>query len=826
MMRLRMVDIGMVNEVQAGGKVGATPAQVEAIRRLPVIPLSMTVLFPHALTPLLLGDEHHAVLDAALQAGRTVLAVARRADSDATLGDIHDVGVEAQVARVMRLPDGTANVLLRGLRRVRITALVHDGAMFSARGEPLHEPTDDSASLEALRRVVLDMFENVAELSRTLPDTSFAAAQNAAHPGALADIVAANLPLALAKRQHILETLDVAERLGYVLDLLRRELDILRLEHEIRVTVEHDIDRAYRAQLLREQLQAIQHELGQHDPVEREQCALRARIEAATLPIMVRTRALDELGRLELIGPGTPEYGVVHTYLDWLLSLPWQPVMDDALPLVQAIQTLDEHHYGLRKAKERIVEYLAVRTLVGDAQPTPILCFVGPPGVGKTSLGRAIAAALRRPFVRVALGGIHDEAEIRGHRRTYVGALPGRIIKAMRDAGATNPVFMLDEIDKLGQHARGNPAAALLEVLDGEQNTQFSDHYLDVPYDLSAALFITTANTLEGIEDALLDRLEVVELPSYSEEEKIAIARRFLIPRQCAANGLGATPVRFSEASLRQMVRDYTFEAGVRQFERDLGAVCRKIARMIAEGRRSPRRIEPRHLGPMLGPPRFDHGIVPAAGDIGVATGLVWTEQGGDIMPIEIGVTEGKGNLLLTGLLGDVMQESAQAALSWTRTNARRVGIDPRRFEKVDIHIHAPEGGVPKDGPSAGITIACALVGALARRPARRIVAMTGEVTLRGLVLPVGGIKEKVLGAYRAGLEEVIVPRRNERDLRDELPRGVLRKLRIHYVETMDEVLPLAFAQNPLDHPYTPRRRKKAPPKEAEPRTDGAEQTR
>jgi ATP-dependent Lon protease len=813
----------MVEKVQAAIPGTISQHQPQALHRLPLIPLTMTVLFPHALTPLFLGYEHDAVLGAALAADRTVLVVARRTDSDGLLhaADLHDVGVEAQITRVMRSPDGTVNVLLRGLRRVRVGALSHDGAVLSASYEPLEEQSDDSTAVEALRRVVLDMFEQVAELSRTLPETSFAAAQNAESSGALADIVAANLPIPLMKRQHILETLDVAERLRFVLELLQREREVLHLEHQVRAAVDHEIEQAKRAQLLREQLRAIQHELGHYDPALRDRTKLAERIASADLPEPVRIRALEEMQRLEMIGLGTPEYGVIHTYIDWLLSLPWDTASQDTPSFDRAVRLLDEHHYGLRKVKDRVIEHLAVRTLAGAVTRPPILCFVGPPGVGKTSLGRAIAAALGRTFVRVALGGIHDEAEIRGHRRTYVGALPGRIIKAMREAGTTNPVFMLDEIDKLGHDARGDPAAALLEVLDWEQNHQFSDHYLDVPYDLSAVLFITTANLLDGIEDALLDRLEVVELPSYTEDEKLEIARRFLVPRQTIANGLAAAPIRFTEPTLRQMMRDYTFEAGVRQFERDIGAVCRKIARMVAEARPHPRRIQPGHLQSMLGPPRFDYGAAQTTDEVGVATGLVWTEQGGDVMPIEIVVVDGKGTLTLTGQLGDVMQESAQAALSWTHANARRVGIDPRRFEKVDIHVHAPEGGIPKDGPSAGITIACALVSALGGRVLRRAVAMTGEVTLRGHVLPVGGIKEKVLGAHRAGIYEIILPRRNARDLVDELPRDVLRRLRLVYVTTLDEVLPVAFVENPLDFPFKPRRRKRAPSKaQDEPRSD------
>jgi ATP-dependent Lon protease len=475
---------------------------------------------------------------------------------------------------------------------------------------------------------------------------------------------------------------------------------------------------------------------------------------------------------------------------------------------VAAARTLDQHHYGLGKVKDRIIEHLAVRKLAGSATHPPILCRVGPPGVGKTSLGRAIASALGRKFVRVSLGGIHDEAEVRGHRRTYVGALPGRVIKGMKEAGTLNPVFMLDEIDKIGQDFRGDPAAALLEVLDTEQNHSFSDHYLDVPYDLSQAIFITTANVLDPIHEALLDRSEVIELPGYTEDEKVEIARRFLIPRQLTANGLAGRRISFVEETLRQIVRLYTFEAGVRNLEREIGAICRKLARRVAEGTRYPRRIMPSLLQAMLGAPRFDYGLAEACDEVGVATGLVWTAQGGDVMAVEISVVDGKGNLTLTGQMGEIMQESAQAALSFTRANAKRLGIDPRRFEKVDIHVHVPEGGVPKDGPSGGVTIACSLISAMSGRATKRTVAMTGEITLRGRVLPVGGVKEKILGAYRAGITEIVLPRKNQRDLEEDIPRDVRRKLRFIFADSVDDILPVAFVENPLDFPYRQRRRK------------------
>ena len=782
-------------------------------RELPVLPLSNNVLFPQALTPVFVGHhQSHAALEAALSADRSVLVVARRRDDRAIVrdGDLYDIGVEAQVTRVVRLPDGTVNILLRGLRRMAIAAILKDQPLLVARGYVLHEQRRETPELEAVRRAVLGLFEQVAELSRTLPENAYVAALNADGPGALADLVAANLPVPLPKRQQVLETLDVGERLRLVLSLLVQELDVLQMEHQVRSVVEREVDRAHREVLLREQLKAIQRELGQSDPALHEISVLRERVAAALLPEAVRARACEEVGRLELMAPGAPEYTVVRTYLDWLLAVPWSAATEDNGDLIAAARILDEHHYGLTRVKDRIVEHLAVRKLAGSATRAPILCFVGPPGVGKTSLGRAIAAALGRRFVRVSLGGIHDEAEVRGHRRTYIGALPGRVVKGMREAGTVNPVFMLDEIDKIGQDFRGDPAAALLEVLDTEQNHSFSDHYLDVPYDLSRAMFITTANILDPVHAALHDRFEVIELPGYTEDEKIEIARRFLVPRQLTANGLSGARVVFAEETLRQLVRVYTFEAGVRGLEREIGAICRKIARRVAEGARYPRRIQPSLLQGMLGAPRFDYGLAEARDEVGVATGLFWTPQGGDVMAVEISVVDGKGNLTLTGQLGEVMQESAQTAFSYTRANATRLGIDPRRFEKVDIHVHVPEGGVPKDGPSAGVTLACAMISALSGRATRRTAALTGEITLRGRVLPVGGVKEKVLGAFRAGITDVVLPRKNAREVEEDISQDVRRRLQFTFVDGMDEVLPVAFVENPLDFPYCRRRKRPA----------------
>jgi ATP-dependent Lon protease len=551
-----------------------------------------------------------------------------------------------------------------------------------------------------------------------------------------------------------------------------------------------------RERLLREQLKAIQRELGQDDPAQRDLRALRERAAAALLPQQARARVDDELARLEGIPALSPEHAVVRAYLDWALALPWGHLADEHADLRRAAAVLDANHYGLQKVKDRILELIAVRQLAGPRQRTPILCLVGPPGVGKTSLGRSVAEALSRPFVRLSLGGVRDEAEIRGHRRTYIGAMPGRIIQRMKEAGVLNPVFMLDEVDKLGADFRGDPADALLELLDPELNHAFADHYLDLPFDLSRALFITSANHADDLPEALLDRMELIELPGYTEEEKLRIARRFLLPRQHEASGLPPHTLRLSDATLRAIIRGYTFEAGVRGLERELAALCRKTARRIVEGRPYPRVITPRLAGRLLGPPRFELGSVEEQDQVGLALGLAYTGAGGDTMPVEVSLMEGKGNLTLTGSLGEVMQESAQAALSYARANAAALGLDPRRFEKVDIHVHVPEGATPKDGPSAGITIAVALISALTGRPVRRDVAMTGELTLRGNVLPIGGVKEKLLGAYRVGVREVILPKKNGPDLA-EIAAPVRARLAVRLVAHLSEVLEIVLGTPP-----------------------------
>jgi ATP-dependent Lon protease len=574
--------------------------------------------------------------------------------------------------------------------------------------------------------------------------------------------------------------------------LLAQELRVLELQSQIHAQVQEELDKSQREHILREQIRVIQRELGETDPQLQEINELREKVQAAGMPEEVAEKATKELDRLAAMPPMAPEIAIIRTYLDWLIELPWTAATDDQLDIVQAARVLDENHYGLKKVKERILEHMAVRKLAAERMRTPILCFVGPPGVGKTSLGQSIAKALGRKFVRVSLGGVRDEAEIRGHRRTYIGSLPGRIIQTMRRAGVVNPLFMLDEIDKLGYDFRGDPAAALLEVLDPEQNHAFSDHYLDVSYNLSRVLFITTANFLDPVPPALLDRMEVIELPGYIEEEKLAIARGFLVPRQMEENGLNALGLRFTDGALLGIVRRYTLEAGVRNLEREIGNICRKVARRVVEDQVPPHAIQQQSLHRYLGPPRFFRNDAEEKAQVGVATGVSWSETGGDLISIEVSLLEGKGSLSLTGQLGEVMQESAQAALSYARSRAHQLGVPPKSFETTDIHIHVPAGATPKDGPSAGITISTALISALTKRPVRADVAMTGEITLRGRVLPVGGLKEKILAAHRAGIKVFILPNKNRQDLED-IPRKALRDLQFVYVNCMDDVLPVAL---------------------------------
>jgi ATP-dependent Lon protease len=750
------------------------------------------------LTHIFVGrDKSLKAVEAAIEANDELLVIAQRDPEVAAprARDLYRVGVLAEVGRTWRLPDGATSVLLRGRRRARVVRFARSTPYLQASAELLTDEHEPGLAIEALRRAVLALFEKCVELSPDLSHESLVAAMNADHPGELADLIATSLSLSVPEKQGVLETLDCESRLQRVSVIMGRELDVLELQSRIQTAVQGEVDRTQREFYLREQMRAIREELGQTDPTLREMETLRQQIEEAGMPAAVAEKSQRELQRLADMPPMAPEVAVIRNYLDWLLELPWSKQTADNLDVRNAAKVLESEHYGLQRAKERVLEHIAVRQLASDSMRIPILCFVGPPGTGKTSLGRSMANALGRVFVRVSLGGVRDEAEIRGHRRTYVGALPGRILQTMRRAGTVNPLFMLDEIDKLGTDFRGDPAAALLEVLDPEQNCAFSDHYLDEDYDLSKVFFITTANHLDPVPPALLDRMEVIEFPGYIEEEKLEIARRFLIPRQLREHGLSDVGLRFSDAVLRRMVREYTHEAGVRNLERQIASVCRKIARRKAEGRSTPEHITVGSLQRYLGPPQYTYGIAEESDEVGVATGVSVTDAGGDLMSVEVTLMPGKGQLQLTGQLGDVMQESAHAALSYARSNAQRLGIDPKEFERLDIHVHVPEGAVPKDGPSAGITIATAMISALSQQRVRRHVAMTGEITLRGRVLPIGGLKEKVLAAHRAGLTTVLLPGRNKKDL-SEIPMRVRREIELVLVDRMDQVLPVALIRD------------------------------
>ncbi len=767
------------------------------LHEYPLLPVRDTVVFPHVMIPLFVGrDRSLRAVDEALESDRHIVIVSQKEAEirDPTPEDLHTIGTIASIARMLRMPDGSTSVLVEGLQRTRIVEFTQTRPFFLVRATPILEPVDEQPLTEALMRAALALFEKCVQLSHSLPDDAFVTAMNAEDAGWLADVIAPYLNLDMDQRQEILETLDPVIRLQRLSVLLAKELDVLELEDQIHSQVQEEVDKSQREYFLREQMKVIQSELSEMDPLLQEIAEVREKISAAQMPHEVREKAEKELARLQAMPAMAPETGVIRTYLDWLMELPWVKETKDNADVSEVAKLLDQEHYGLPKAKDRILEYIAVRELAGEKMRSPILCFVGPPGTGKTSLGRSIAKALGRKFVRVSLGGIRDEAEIRGHRRTYIGALPGRIIQTMRRAKTINPLFMLDEIDKVGMDFRGDPSAALLEVLDPEQNHAFSDHYLDVDYDLSKVMFITTANILDPVPPALRDRMEVIEFPGYIEAEKLGIAKQFLIPRQMEEHGL--KDIKFSDRVLRQIIREYTYEAGVRNLEREIANICRKIARSIAEGKKTPRKISSQSLLKYLGPPMYSYGVIEEQDEVGVATGIAWTAAGGDTMAVEVTFMDGKGNLILTGQLGEVMQESAQAALTYTRSHAADLGIKRKDFEKLDIHIHVPEGAIPKDGPSAGVTIATALVSALSSRPVHREVAMTGEITLRGRILPIGGFKEKILAAHRAGLKTVLLPKKNEKDLL-EIPRRVRKDLQFIFVEKMDEVLPIALIQPP-----------------------------
>ncbi len=767
----------------------------EGLIECPVLALRDLVVYPHMVSPLFVGREASllAIEDAQLK-DQTVIALTQLdSEQDAPGPDgFYTIGVEMAVGRLLSMPDGSSSALVQGRRRVELVEFIDSHPFPSARVRPIYEDLEVDRQTDATMRTALELFQRCVQLDRSLPEEAYLFALNIEEPGWLADMIATSIAPPLEDRLQLLQTLDPLERLKRVVSILAQEVDVLELEDEIHSRAQSEVDRTQREYYLREQMKVIQTELGEGDAWTREIYELRSRVEGVSLPDEVKLRAVKEIDRMGQMPPMSPEVGIIRTYVDWILDLPWTEFTEDNLDVRHAAKTLEQYHYGLPRAKERILEFIAVRSLKPRRSRQPILCFVGPPGTGKTSLGRSIAEALGRKFVRLSLGGVRDEAEIRGHRRTYIGALPGRILQTMRRAGTINPLFMLDEIDKLGQDFRGDPSSALLEVLDPEQNHTFSDHYLELPYDLSRVMFITTANYQGPIPPALLDRMEVIEFPGYIEEEKMEIARRFLIPRQLEENGLDKEEVRFTEQSIQRTIRNYTYEAGVRNLERELGRVCRKIARMKAEHKRFPTNVNPTHIERFLGPAEFHNLEAERQDEVGVATAMAWTENGGEIMPVEVLLLDGKGNLQVTGQIGNVMQESAQAALSYLKSRSRQLDVDPEIFENIDVHIHIPEGAIPKDGPSAGITICTALISAFTGRKVHREVGMTGEITLRGRVLPVGGVREKVLAAHRAGLQTVILPKLCMKDLVD-IPKRARKDLKIISVEHMDQVLDIAL---------------------------------
>jgi ATP-dependent Lon protease len=726
---------------------------------------------------------------------RVVLVTQREAETqDPGPEDIYEIGCIASIMQELKLPDGTAKALVEGQQRIRIVEFVQTDPYYLVRIEPIEESEEVDMETEALMRTLVHDFGRASELGKPIPQEVQMAAASIEEPGRLADFVAFHLNLKVDEKQQILEAIEPFARLGRASTFLRKEIELLELGSRIQNRVKDQMTKTQREYFLREQLKAIQQELGHLDEVQAEIEEYKEKIDEAAMPEQVEEKALKELGRLEKMPPAAAETSVIRTYLDWLIGLPWNAESEEKLDLIEAQNILDEDHYGLEKVKERVLEYLAVHKLT-DQMRGPILCFVGPPGVGKTSIGKSIARSLGREFIRMSLGGVRDEAEIRGHRRTYVGALPGRIIQSISQAGKNNPVFMMDEVDKVGMDFRGDPTSALLEVLDPEQNFAFQDHYLEAPFDLSNVMFITTANLLDPIPPALRDRMEVIHFPGYTEDEKVHIAEQYLIPKQLKAHGLTKGRIEFDRSALSEMVRRYTREAGVRNLERTIAMVCRQVARKVVEGKKTKTRLTLRTVHKYLGPPKFSFGLAEEKDEIGAATGLVWTEVGGDVITIEATKMPGKGGLTLTGHLGDVMKESAQAAVSYIRTRTSELEIEPDFADKYDMHIHVPAAAIPKDGPSAGITMATALASVLTGCPVRRDIAMTGEITLRGRVLPIGGLKEKMLAAHRAGLSTVLIPKDNVRDL-ELMPPHVRDELTIIPVSTMDEVLSNALVES------------------------------
>jgi ATP-dependent Lon protease len=777
--------------------IGDRPLSIPS--ELPILPLRDTVLFPNSFMPLAVARESSVrLIDDAIANGKLIAVFTQRdaAIEEPLQADLFTVGTATHIHKMFKLPDGSLRLIVQGLARLRLDEVVATQPYLRARVSAAGETTDDADRMEidALARNIKTNFQQVVSLSPLLSDDLQTLASNITEPGRLADFIASSLStISTAVKQEVLETLDIRARMDNLNRILIKELEVLELGSKIQSQVQSEVGKNQREYFLREQMKAIQKELGEGDDQTKEIEELQEKIEASGMPEPVKKEALRELDRLSKMPVAAAEYTVSRTYLDWLVALPWSKRTDEVIDLPKTKATLDADHSGLEKAKDRILEYLAVRKL-NPAVKGPILCFVGPPGVGKTSLARSIAESLGRKFVRVSLGGMRDEAEIRGHRRTYIGALPGQIIQGLRRAESKNPVFILDEIDKLGSDFRGDPSSALLEVLDPEQNNTFRDHYLDVPFDLSEVLFITTANVLDPVPPALRDRMEVLEIAGYTEEEKLKIATDHLVDKQVKNHGLTADYIRFTPDALRQVIRGYTREAGVRNLEREIGALCRKVARRRAEGNETPIEITPEIVVEMLGAPKFlDEEMEERTKEPGVAIGLAWTPAGGEVLFIEASKMAGSGSLTLTGQLGDVMKESARAALSWLRMHAREYNIDPDFFTKAEMHVHVPSGAIPKDGPSAGVTMATAMASQLTGRPVRGDVAMTGEITLSGRVLPIGGVKEKVLAARRVGITEVILPQQNAKNVNEDLTPELRQNLTVHLVSTIDEVLALAL---------------------------------
>ncbi|MFH0800100.1 MAG: endopeptidase La [Pseudomonadota bacterium] len=781
---------------------GKTKAMDERVV-IPLLPLRDIVVFPHMVVPLFVGREKSiAALEEAMNKEKDILLAAQvnPKTNDPTPKDIYEIGTLAAIIQLLRLPDGTVKVLVEGKRRARIVQYVTDPNLFLVEAEPFAEESEVSVEAEALMRGVKSTFEQYVRLNKRIPPEMLASVSTIEDPSRLADTIVAHLSLKLPDKQSILEIIPAGARLEKLLSLMQSEIEILQVERRIRSRVKKQMEKTQREYYLTEQMQAIQKELGERDEFKSEIAELEEKARKKKMSAEAKDRLEKEIKKLKMMSPMSAEATVVRNYIDWVLSIPWDELTKDKIDVTEAERTLNEDHYGLEQPKERIVEYLAVRSLV-EKMKGPILCFVGPPGVGKTSLGRSIARAMGKKFIRLSLGGVRDEAEIRGHRRTYIGALPGKIIQSLKKAGSSNPVFLLDEVDKMSMDFRGDPSAALLEVLDPEQNHTFNDHYLDLDYDLSNVMFITTANTLPAIPMPLQDRMEIIRIPGYTELEKMKIAQIYLVSKQREANGITEKNINFTESALKLLIRRYTREAGVRNLEREIASVCRKVARDVARSgnREKMVRITPKKIQQYLGVPKFHFGLAEEQDQIGMCTGLAWTEVGGELLTTEVSVMPGKGKMIVTGKLGEVMKESAQAAMSYVRSRAEKLGLGRDFYDKVDIHIHLPEGAIPKDGPSAGITMATAITSALLKIPIRKDIAMTGEITLRGRILPIGGLKEKLLAAHRGKIKEVLVPKENEKDLK-EMPKKILKELHITLVDHMDEVLKHALAMDDPTH--------------------------